>query len=195
MTESVVNKIFNYIEKILSPYQFWLTILLVSAILLWLPPSFQADLGLNEIISSIKGYLSIIVLISLIVLIIKILSFVFNGLKNYESVDGSFLNSEEKAILCFFVNNQLQGANLIEKHPSVVSLQRRKFITIPKSPAFFAGGSEFDYFVLTKLGKKKLTSNGFQNEIFKDINQDRVLKFINSISREQYSTYKPESFD
>jgi len=84
---------------------------------------------------------------------------------------------------------------LNEKHPTIVSLKNRNFIQIPHSPIFFIGGDDFEYFVLTKAAKKKLNSASFQHKLFENIDENKILNFVNSISRQQYSLHNPQSLN
>lgn len=82
-----------------------------------------------------------------------------NAFKNFQTLQTTDLNDEERAVLCFYIKNQYQGASLNEKHPVIARLKNRNFIQIPHSPIFFIGGDDFEYFVLTKAAKKKLLAH------------------------------------
>jgi hypothetical protein len=190
--EKFWEKAFSYVEKVVSPYQVWLIILLVSGGLIFCPEWLQTELSLQKIIGEYRGYAVIVFFVSAIVIIFKTAGALISLIGSYERVDASNLNDEERAILCFFVKHQFQGASLNERHPSVVSLRSRNFITVPRAPILFLVVDDFEYFILTKAAKRRLSSIKFQREVFDVLSEERVLTFINSISRDQYSSHSPQ---
>ena len=186
---------FSYIEKVLSSYQFWLVILVVTSSLLFFPENIRENFGVLEISKAYKAYISLAFYVSGIVFTIKGIVLVLNAFKNFQTLKTSNLNDEERAILCFFIKNQFQGASFIENHPTIVSLKNRNFIQIPHFTIFVIGGDDFEYFVLTKAAEKKLKSAFFQHKLFENIDENKILDFVNSISRQQYSPHNPQSLN
>lgn len=187
------GKAFGYVERVLSPYQFWLVILCLSAVLIFLPLELKAELGLKNISETYKGFFVIALFTSILVFALKITNVIISAFKSRTKIDASNLNDEEKAVLCFFIKNQYQGMSLNEKHPTVISLINRNIIERPYSPIMFIGGDDFEYFSLTNTGKRKLQSSGFQKKLFDGLKQDKILSFVNSISRDTYSLHTPQT--
>lgn len=191
---SFLERLFWYFEKVLSPYQVWMATFIISGTILFIPNDWKSHLDIIEIYNNYKGYISIIFLGSGIVLLIKGVDSIFIQLKEYKRIDAKNLTDEEKAVLCFFVSNQYQGASLDETHPAIISLRRRNFILTPPSPITIIGGDNYEYFILTRNGEKKLRSKSFRARIFDGMNQNNILLFINSISKREYSLHNPKNF-
>ncbi|WP_139052151.1 super-infection exclusion protein B [Roseibium sp. TrichSKD4] len=187
------EKIIEYVEKILSPYQVWVAVFFLSGILLFLPTSYQEYFKLSEISSSYRGYISIAFFIPIIIFITKTGVSVFNCIKSSEIINVKYLNEEERAILCFYILNQYQGARLREEHPAIISLKNRNLISIPYTGVVYITGSKYEYFTLTNKSKSKLKSNSFQEELFRELSTDNILKFINTISEVDYHLHHPET--
>ncbi len=193
--EKLLEKIFGYIEKALSPSQLWFIIAVITGGLFFLPENLKMYFGVFDIVEIYKGYIAIVFLFSTIVLIVQFITFVLRALKKIEIINGKNLNDEEKAILFFFITNQYQNVSLDAKYPAIVSLKNRNFIKINYSFVIYAGKSNHEICVLTKSGKKKIQSTKFQQQFLKGLDNDKVLNFVNSISDQNYSSHTPQKLD
>jgi len=128
--EKFLEKLFSYIEKVLSPYQLWLVILVVTSSLLFSPENIREDLGLLEISKVYKAYISLIFLVSVTVFVLKGVLFLYNLLINYRAIDTKNLTKKETAILYCLLNYPHQEYLLNNEHHTVRSLEHRNLIQV-----------------------------------------------------------------
>ena len=194
MDEKLLEKVWGYVEKVISPYQFWLITLILTGALSFLPSELLEKLSLEHIASSYRGWLVIVFLTATLVILFKGISLLIGAFVSSEKVNSSNLNDEEKALLFFFIKNQFQEVNLNTNHPSVIGLINRKFITRACSPVYFDRPSNlnFEAFIITVAGRKKLSSHDLQHSILSELKEDKVLTFVNSISKSPYYNYEPQ---
>lgn len=195
MEETLLEKAWGYVEKVISPYQFWLITLVITGALAFLPNELLDKLSVQAIASSYRGWLVIIFSIAVLVMILKGATYLISTICSFERVDASNLNDEEKALLFFFVKNQFQEVSLHRDHPSVISLRNCKFITHSYSPIYVvtAGNVHFDDLIPTEAARKKLSSHRFQRKILSGLDEDKVLSFVNHISQQEYSRHSTQT--
>ena len=187
---NLVNLIVKYLEAVLSPILFWFVVLIVSIILFFMPENYSNYLDLTDMIDNYKSWISLFLIVSLTVVSFKVIIFIFNLIKNFEIIDTENLNDEEKAILFFLYRISDDWVNLNSEHPSVKSLKNRFFIE--HAPSLIITSSKFQLFQLTKKGKKEIKK---RKELFKTLNEEKILYFINNeISDKVYKKHIPQSF-
>lgn len=197
--DKVFDTISSYVVKFLSPYQFWTVALITACLLFFSPQSWRDYFKIGKFISDYQSYISLIIIISAVILLLKlsITSITFlRGLFAKDTIDAQNLSDEEKAILLFYRSIQLQSASLRKNHPAIISLINRNFLEIIYCGVFVIHGNDRDNFEtisLTSTAKKKLSSQKFIKRIEQGIDQSKVLDFINSISTENYQVYQSES--
>lgn len=193
--EKLFDTISKYVERLLSPYQFWLALMFLSAILFGLSDAQNNTLGLTNFVSENRGYISLILIASGLVLIIKLIMFLFNRVQNWKPVDAKNLDIEEKAILMFYRRNRFENFSADRDHPAIKSLVKRGFLSKVLS-FIIVSGNNFESFEITKPGRKKLQSQKVTTEISSSFDSDqKVLDFINTISKETYHTRNLHRFD
>lgn len=186
---------FRYIEKLLSPYQFWAVLTIVSTCLLLLPNEYANSLGLVDFITSNKGFISLILIVSAAILVVKVSGFLVRWASSRKPVNTENLTDEEKAILMFFYQNHFESFRAKREYPAIRSLIARGFISEILSFIIVAG-NPYEGFELTPSGKRKLNSQKFIDEISAPFpTNQHILNFINSISEKTYSTHSPHQFD
>lgn len=186
---------FRYIEKLLSPYQFWAVLTIVSACLLLLPNKYVDLLGLADFIAKNRGFISLTLIVSAAILIVKVSVLLIRWVSSRKPVKAENLTDEEKAILVFFLHNHFESFRANREYPAIKSLIARGFISEILSFIIVAG-NPYEGFELTPSGKRRLRSQKFIDQISKPFpTNQHILNFINSISEKTYSTHNPHQFD
>ncbi len=187
--------VFKYVEKLLPPYQFWAVLTLVSASLLLLPDALVENLGLENFVDSYKGYISLVLIVSAAILVVKVFGYSLRWILSRKPVNAENLTDEEKAILVFFHQNHFESFRANREYPAIKSLIARGFISEILSFIIVAG-NPYEGFQLTPSGKRRLRSQKFIDQISKPFSTNQhILNFINSISEKSYSTHNPHQFD
>lgn len=185
----IIEKIFGYVEKILSPYELWLAVFFLSGLVFF--DDVKIFLGVFGIYEEYSEWIKLCFLLLALVFIFKVIKFFWNLIKNIKIVDVSTLDNEEIAILRFFVLNQYQTVGLIAKHPAVVKLVNRNFIRVNIA----RDDCGIWKYRLTKLGKRKLSSPEFQKNYLDGLSDQEVLNFVNDISDKKHDLNIPHKFN
>lgn len=102
-----------------------------------------------------------------------------------DKIDIKNLDQNERKILCFFVMNEYQNADLLRKHIAIVKLKNRNLLKyVPL--LVYVGYSPYSLCNLTEKAKKKIKNKRFQKKIFSGLDRDEVYGFINTIAEDRY---------
>lgn len=163
-------------------------------LLLFLPADYLTLLDLLDFVLKYKSSIAIIAIMSLVCLVTH---FFCNLKEPCLAVQNSFplntnnLSDEERAILVLFIRIQCQNAHLDYDHPAVVGLKSKGFIIFSPSPIYFISDDKYMWFSLTNRGKKTLKSKRIKEKLSGNLDDNRIIEFVNSISDKKYSIHVP----
>lgn len=151
----------------------------------------------NKILFS-NPILIIFLTVTFVISLSNILQMLFNvfgnflkKFKTHLSLDTSNFSDEEKAILSFYINNRFSPHSFNKNAPAILNLKDKGFINYRGS--FFMvidGYSEnFECFFLTDAGSSKLKSTSFQKKILSNLNSEKALDYINTITNDPVEYY------
>ena len=189
----IFNQFLKLLEKIANPFQLWLTLFVVSSLLRF-NSSIQETLKLSNFVEKQSDLIGLIILFSGTLFIIKFLLWTKDKifkLFHSKSINYSNLTEEETAILWLFVKTDFQDIDLQYKHLAVIKLQSRNLIELTPLPIYIS--SPFETFSLTPKAKQKLKSKKFRDQHLKELNEAKMLHFINSITLEDWSVHSPQN--